>query len=273
MQQFPWQSDDPTDVEQTAVQSQETIKGIAPRVAWTLVDADWLADEMTVTDGVALSLILELAELEPALAAQVAELPWVVDELSEEETLAVSAIRDIAAENATVAAGISQPGWLSEGLDQQDEFTLSIIRDIYGEGPDLAQRMAASPEIADCISGSELAAFTGSENYYLEYIERDHPDLAKDSQGLRLALRQRQSGPAVRSGPGREYRGPGVLASHLLDDGLTDLERSALADLASIPYIDYRRGVGRTGCQPAVVGRRHHGGGRADSRLYKHDSR
>ncbi len=225
---LPWQADDLTDLEQSVTQSLAVIEGAAPRAAWVLVDADWLADEMTLTDSLAVTLIRELAETDPALAAQVASLPWLADDLTEEEVLALAAIDNLAAAGPETLAAALETQWLKDGIAEEDLFTLDILEDIAGEDPALARRMAESPELAGGISGAELAAFTGSDNYYLERIERDHPDLAEMVRGYAWL-----SAGASRNSGSRVH---GLLASPLLDDGLTDYERLAL---------DYLDGIAR----------------------------
>ena len=236
---LPWQADDLTDLEQSATESLVAIEGAAPRVAWALVDSDWLADEMTLTESLALTLIQELAETEPALAGQVADLPWLADDLAEEQARALAAIRDLAATGPeTLAAALLAP-WLEDGVSEEDQITLDILEDIVGEDPALARRMAESPDLDDGISGAELAAFTGSDNYYLERIERDHPDLAEVVKGYAWL-----SPSASRTG---RFRGPEMLASPLLDDGLTNYDRrvlNLLDDMASRDEVVARQVAG-----------------------------
>ncbi len=223
---LPWQADDLTDLEQGAAESLAAIEDAAPRAAWVLVDADWLADEMALTDSLAVTLIRELAETEPDLAGQVAGLHWLADDLAEEEVLALATIGNLAGAGPETLAAALETQWLRDGIAEEDLFTLAILEDIAGEDPALARRMAESPELADGISGAELAAFTGSDNYYLERIERDHPDLAEIVKGYAWL----SDSASLNIGS----RGPDLLASPLLDDGLTDYERSALSDLAYI---------------------------------------
>ena len=232
---LPWQADDLTDLEQSVAESLAVIEGAAPRAAWVLVDADWLADEMTLTDSLAVTLIRELAETEPALAGQVASLPWLADELDDEEARALSAIGNLAGAGPETLAAALETEWLKDGIAEEDLFTLAILGDIAGEDPPLARRMAESPELADGISGVELAAFTGSDNYYLERIERDHPDLAEIVQGYAWL----SDSASLNVGS----RGPDLLASPLLNDGLTNHEWSVLNDLSKISNADEQLGL------------------------------
>ena len=121
--------------------------------------------------------------------------------------------------------------WLQDGIGEQDQFTLAILKDIAEEDLALAQRMAESPDLADGISGAELAAFTGSDNYYLERMERDSPAVAEIVKGYSWI-----SGSASRTGGVR--RGPNMLASPLLDDGLTRDARWGLSSIANISRLD-----------------------------------
>ena len=94
--------------------------------------------------------------------------------------------------------------------------------------------MAESAALADGISGAELAAFTGSDNYYLERIERESSAVEEIVKGYAWI-----SGSASRTGG---VRGPDVLASPLLNDGLTDYERWGLASIAGISRLDVALG-------------------------------
>ena len=232
---LPWQADDLTDLEQSVAESLAVIEGAAPRAAWVLVDADWLADEMTLTDSLAVTLIRELAETEPDLAGQVASLPWLADDLAEEEVLALATIGNLAGTGPETLAVALETQWLRYGIAEEDLFTLAILEDMAGEDPPLARRMAESPELADGISGAELAAFTGSANYYLERIERDHPDLAEIVKGYAWL----SDSASLNIGS----RGQGLLASPLLDDGLTNQEWSVLNDLSKITNADEQLGA------------------------------
>ncbi|MDE2938954.1 MAG: leucine-rich repeat domain-containing protein [Chloroflexota bacterium] len=227
---LPWQEDDLTDLEASVAESLAAIESAAPRAAWTLIDVEWLADEMTLDDALAITVFQGLAEVAPGLAGEVAGLPWLADELEDEEVLALAAMGDLAAVGPEALAAVLETEWLRDGIGEQDQFTLAILKDIAEEDLVLAQRMAESPDLADGISGAELAAFTGSDNYYLERIERESPAVAEIVKGYSWI-----SGSASRTGGGR---GPNMLASPLLDDGLTRDARWGLSSIANISRLD-----------------------------------
>ena len=118
-------------------------------------------------------------------------------------------------------------------MSPADQATLAIVGGIAAEDPALARQVAAAPEVADGISPAELAALTGSDNYFLERLERNFPDIAEIVRSY----------PWVAGGLSRNTQGKstGVLAYPLLnqategasnDTVLWILERIARNDAA-----------------------------------------
>ena len=182
---LPWQEDGLNDLEEVAAQSLEVIREADPATALTLSALPWLADEMLLHELAVLGHIEEIAKADPALARQVAALPWLAEEggISGAKLAVLAEVRELAVTDSALAKELAVPAWLDDEVTHTDVITLAIIRSMAQEDPELARRAARAPGTADGISEAELEDLTGSDNYFLELLERDHPDIAEIVRG------------------------------------------------------------------------------------------
>ena len=177
---LPWQEDGLNDLEARVAQDLQTIGSIDPATAHAITGLPWLTDEMNLADGVALSLFRDITAADPALAQKAASLPWLAGELlANEDVDGLLQIEVLAQDAPELARDLLDTSWVEDGISPGERLAMFMIGDIAGEDEALAREIAQSPGIADGISDAELASFTGSDNYYLERLERDHPAIAE----------------------------------------------------------------------------------------------
>ncbi len=182
--QHPWQEDGLTDLESDVAANLTEINSIAPQAGTALAGVGWLADEMTLDEGVALTYIRDIAARDPDLALTVVNLPWIDDDqLEEEEESVLVQLSEIATVHPKLALSLAGSPLLSGEVTLSEEATISIVQGVAADDLELAQRMAESPELADGIDATELAAFTGSDNYFLDQIKLLSPALADILEG------------------------------------------------------------------------------------------
>ena len=173
---------------------------------------------MFLGEAAAVGAIEAIGRDDPALARQVAALPWLADEegITGDGLAVLVRLQELAATDAALAQALAETPWLADGVVEPSErATLAIIGGIAGEDPALARQVAGAPEVSDGMSQAELSALTGSDNYFLELLERDHPDIAKIIRDYPWA----SGGPGSRRHEGGS--GGGLLARPLpqpLDD-------------------------------------------------------
>ena len=208
--QHPWQADGLTDLESEVAGHLAEISSIAPQAGSALAAADWLSDEITTLDeGIAVPLIKDMAASDPELALAVVNLPWIADEELRGEELAVLArLGDIASAQPDLARSLAGSPLLAGEISLEQEATVAIVQGVAVEDPELARHMAESPELADGIDARELAAFTGSESYFLEQIEEQSPATADILKSYAWV-----SGRTSRNLDANVYSSPGMLAS------------------------------------------------------------
>ena len=177
--QHPWQEDGLTDLEAEVAGFLAEISGISPQVGTALAGVDWLADEMTLEEGIAVPLFRDMAATDPDLALMIVTLPWVDDyQLEEDELMVLFQLGEIASAQPELARSLAGSLLLAGEITLSQEVTIAIVQGVAVEDPELAQRMAESPELSDGIDAKEMTAFTGNESYFLEQIERYSPATA-----------------------------------------------------------------------------------------------
>lgn len=238
--QHSWQADGLTDLESEVAGHLTEINSIAPQAGIALAAADWLADEITTLDeGIAVPLIKDMAASDPELALAVVNLPWLADDQLEGEELAVLVrLGDIAFAQPDLARSLADSPLLAGEISLEQEATVAIVQGVAAEDPELAQRMAESPELSDGIDGRELAAFTGSERYFLEQIEEQSPltaDILKSYAWV--------SGRTSRSLDTNVYSSPGMLASPLpQEEDSQRYQQYVLGNLVELARLDSELG-------------------------------
>ena len=234
--QHPWQTDGLTDLEAKVAGHLTELSSIAPQAGSALAGVDWLADEITTLDeGIAVPLIKEMAASDPELALAVVNLPWIADEeLGEEELAVVVRLGDIASAQPEVARSLAGSPLLAGVIGLEQEATVAIVQGVAVEDPELALHMAESSELADGVDARELAAFTGSESYFLEQIEGQSPvtaDILKNYAWV--------SGHTSRNLKTNVNSSPGMLASPLLQEGESQrYQQYVLGNLAELARLD-----------------------------------
>ena len=139
---------------------------------------------MLLQDAAAVFLVQEMGSIDPDLARQVASLPDLSEQqLGDDTVTTLLHLQDLAQADVATARQLLETPWVADGVSPADQATLSIVGGIAADDPALARQVAAAPEIADGISSSELAALTGSENYFLERLERNFPEIAEVVRG------------------------------------------------------------------------------------------
>ena len=242
---LPWQEDGLNDLEVRVAQDLQTIESIDPATAHAIVGLPWLADEMNLEDGVALSLFRDITAADPALAQRTASLPWLAGELlADEDVDGLLQIGVLAQDAPTLARDLLDTPWVEDGISPGERLAMSMVGDIAGEDEALARDIAQSPGIADGISDAELAAYTGSDNYYLERLERDHPAIAEIvrdypwlSDTISRNREQPRSAPGVLAYPELQYlivSRQGIL--HFIST-IADSDPSIAERIAAFPWI------------------------------------
>ena len=233
--QHPWQADGLTDLESEVVGHLTEISSIAPQAGSALAAVHWLADEMTLDEGIAVPLIKDMAASDPELALAVVKLPWMDDDqLGEEELAVLVQLGDIASAQPDLARSLADSPLLAGEISLEQEATVAIVQGVAVENPELAQRMAESPELSNGINARELAAFTGSESYFLEQIEAQSPATAEILRGYAWV-----SGSTSRYFDANGHSSPGMLASPLLQADASELiGQSSLRFIAELARLD-----------------------------------
>ena len=242
---LPWQEDGLDELEAQVAESLAAIEQADPATAHALADLPWLADEMLLSEAAAVFLVQEMGSIDPALARRVADLPDLSEQqLADDTVTTLLHLQDLVRADAETARQLLETPWLADGVDPADQATLAIVGGIASEDPALARHVADAQEIADGITNAELAALTGSDNYFLERLERDFPDIAEIVRGYSWV-----SGGISRN---PQNNGSGVLAYPLAQDtneewwqsvGLSVLDSIARLDpslgrlLASYPWV------------------------------------
>ena len=230
--ELPWQTDDPSVLTQPAAESLSAIDGAAPDAALILANSGWLSDpDLHLEEQQALARIEEIAEEDPALARLVVTQPWMRGQVTSEGLYALDQVSALARVQPELAADLASAEWARDGITLAEQMTFALVRDVAEEDPAQARRIAEAPQVQDGISSEELSALTGSDNYWLERLEREHPQVAETvksyawlSDGLSLA-------------PSPGHRPPG-LASPLRQTPLTDLEMALLAYIRVIAVVN-----------------------------------
>lgn len=228
---FPWQDGSLDLLEGPAAESLVNIERTAPAAAGLLLELPWVADEVLLEERLALPSMEEIARKDPALAASVVSLPWLTDDLQGEELLALESIRDIAQQDAELARVVVAAPWAAEEVTSQLRFTLAVVSDISGDDMALARRIAESGEASDGVSGAELVQLTNSENYYLERIREEAPELALELSNMPWVA------GSVAGGGMQTRPSAGLLAAPLATD-LTSHELWALYVFRKLAEID-----------------------------------
>ena len=230
VEDLPWYSDGVNDLERAASESLEQIERADPPTSELVTNLPWLADDLTLEERLVLPRIRDIAAKNPSLSRSVAQLPWLQDEITDDKLVAISSIRDIAQEDSAVAERVVETPWVADGVDEEEQFVLDLVRDIAADDPELAQRVLDSPAVSDGVSSAELADFTGSQNYYLERIQREYPgiwEIIRDYPWISDALSRSSA-----------HASSGLLASPLYAGELSRLDRGALSLVRSIAAID-----------------------------------
>ena len=229
---LPWQEDGLDELEAQVAESLAAIEQTDPATAHILADLPWLADEMLLSEAAAVFLVQEVGSIDPDLARQVANLPGLAElQLADDTVTTLLQLQDLVQADVETARQLLETAWLADGVQPADQATLAIVGGIAAEDPALARQVAAAPEIADGISPSELAALTGSDNYFLERLERDFPDIAEIVRGYSWV-----SGSVSRN---LQDTGSGVLAYPLANqDAYDPYDISITAALRELAWID-----------------------------------
>ena len=230
VEDLPWFGDGVNDLEQAAAESLEAIERTDPATARLLINLHWLSDDLTLEERLVLPRIRDIAAENPELSRSVTQLPWLQDEIDDFKLLAVGSVSDIAREDSAVAEQVVQTPWVADGVNEEEQFVLEVVRDIAAEDPELARRVLDSPGVSDGLSSRELADITGSENYYLERIRREHPaiwEIIREYPWISDALSQRS-----------EAASSGLLASPLYAGDLSRWELGALSLVSRITALD-----------------------------------
>lgn len=235
--QHLWQADGLTDLEADVARHLAEISHRAPKASVALAGVDWLANQMTVGVGIAVPFISEMAVADPELALTVATLPWVADEeLKREELTVLAQLSQIAAVSPDLAASLAGSQLLDEEITETREATMGILQAVAAQDSGLAVHMADSPEVADGISKEELAAFTGSQSYFVDVTRQHSPAAAEILLGYpwvasstSWSLERDETGPDS----------PGILASPLPQDAESEhYQQYALGNVAELATLD-----------------------------------
>ena len=234
-----WLDGDLNDLEQPAFESLEAIREAAPLAARALIDTQWLSDpDLHPEEQLALAHIEQIAQVAPDLAEEVAAAPWLGrGEVTVAEAFALDQVDALSAEQPELASTLVRAEWAGDGITVAEQLTFAAVRLVAEEDPAAAQRIAESPEVTDGISNEELAAFTGSDNYFLERLERDFPDVAEVVKGYAWISGGPSASRAPETGPG-QGGGGGLLASPLRAGPQTDYERWVLNQLRDLSGLD-----------------------------------
>ena len=196
--ELPWEADGLTDFEQVVQASLREINKVAPGAAISLADLPWMADEVTLEERLAIPALEQISAWDGDASRAIVDLPWLGDEVESGEVIVLDLLVAIAEEDPGMALTLAESPVLSRGVTPETHFTLLTIGDIAREDPALARDIAESPQIADGISGNELGAFTGSDDYYLERLAQQSPAAADALKGYPWATSdtsQGQTGP------------------------------------------------------------------------------
>ena len=193
---LPWEDGDLNGLEQSASESLANIENDDAEAARVLSALQWVDDGIIPEEQVVLARIQDISGEDSALAREVANLSWLRDQVTEDEVASLSHIRDIAKEDSSLAQRLVAYEEISSAATEDTQYTLAVVRDVARDDKSLAQRLVDSGEIASGVSGGELAALTGSDNYYLQLIAEGHQDLAQILEGHRSSAREANRGSA-----------------------------------------------------------------------------
>ncbi len=231
--ELPWQADGLTDIERVVDSSLRRIQDTAPEAAIVLASLPWVGNEMTLEDRLAVPVIAEIALADPDLAARVVNLPWLADDLLEDHELSsLNQLNSIAAIESGLAKSLVDAPFQEGGISLSEQLTLVVVLDVAEEDLALARKIANSPEVADGINVEEMASLTGTDSYFLDALERDHPAVAEVVHGyswLPLGISRHQELQAT---------GTGLLAFPLSQQRNRYLEQLVISRIKQIAETD-----------------------------------
>lgn len=235
--QHPWQADGLTDLEADVARYLAEISESAPEAGAALAEVDWLANQMTLGEGIAVPFITKIAAADPEMALNVATFRWVADEeLKREELPVLAQLSQMATVSPELAGSLAGSEFLAGEITEAREATMGILQAVASQDPGLAVRMAQSAEVADGISKEELAAFTGSQSYFIDVIQQHSPAAAEILLGYPwVASSTSWSLEGDETGPDS----PGILASPLPQEAESDpYQQYAVGNIAELAMLD-----------------------------------
>ena len=147
--------------------------------------ASWVADGIALQESLALGRIQEITVVDSSLAQDIVALPWIADDINDNELVALAQLRDITAHDPSLAANLVNAPWVSDGMTPTEHLALVVVRGIAQEDVSLAHSIVNAAAPAGGIDDDDLTELTGSSNYFLERIERDHPAIGETVRGYR----------------------------------------------------------------------------------------
>ena len=242
---LPWQEDGLDDLEAQVAESLAAIQQTDPATAQALADLPWLADEMLLQDAAAVFLVQEMGSIDPALARQVARLPDLSEQqLADDTVTTLLHLQDLAQADVATARQLLETPWVADGVEPADQATLAIVGGIAAEDPALARQVAVAPEIADGITHADLAALTGSENYFLERLERNFPDIAAIVRGYSwvsggVSRNPENAGVGVLAYPlaNQDEGGPSDYTVQWILEGIARVDAALGQQVAGFPWL------------------------------------
>lgn len=233
--ELPWKADGLNDLEQSAAESLATIEERDPATARVIKQLPWMADELTLEERLALAAIGSITDSDPELARSVVGLPWLREELTDDQLLTIVRIGDLAHQEPSLASNVVSSRWFAGGVTQEEGFVLDLLLEIASDDPSIARRIVDSVANAESVKLDELAPLAGSQTYFQDRMEREHPEIWEIISDYAWITDGKT---------GREWNTQsGLLASPLPVDGLSERNQWALAIIRRIADLEAELGL------------------------------